>query len=603
MSSSLLSPKKLIARYFAPRYNNVDKAAGVDDDMVRNRFVCLLCYPDWNADSPADEEEQEEGEDEDADVKTYTKTRSGYTWGLQHLNGKHREEIEAAECEEYAGGLTSILSRKAIDTYDWIDWIVSDNHELSFCEKARVRRHTKGNLNAITVKTLKERMEKVVLEMQRRFSKSLPRHFGISFDGWSEFGVHYLAVFAVGPGVHSSGADGNVLLGFSPFENAGDLSAQEHQSYLISLLSTYERKTSDVLFLVGDNCAVNCKLSNDLQIPLIGCSSHRLNLAVQRYLGLSHKDGDAADRRSDDEIQRRSLIDKLSLLMTRLKTIKGKAKLSEYTDYVALKANATRWSGNYRMVRRFGEFKDDINRFLSDETQAGVLQRAIAAAMPTAQEQIDIKTLEKAMSDFQSVSLELQKNDGAVDLLDVRVLFDCLIANYGEAFLHYLAPNASIVNNPKFEAAIVKNLRKEAPLDLGDKALLSRLELTTNLQEEQQAEAEDEEGLSAAVVNIAAQQTEGRGAIDALKNHRKRQLESQFYVDMKKIPVTSNIVERFFSQVKLTLTYLRNSMLPSTLQIIMFLKLNASSMTKMTVQVALTSTISPNTRTIQAPTV
>ena len=94
------------------------------------------------------------------------------------------------------------------------------------------------------------------------------------------------------------------------------------------------------------------------------------------------------------------------------------------------------------MIRRFGEFKDDIIRFLNDETQSGALQRAIAAVMPTAQEQIDIKSLEKAMNDFQLVSLELQKNDGGdVDLLEVFVLFHCLIASYGEAFVHYLSPD------------------------------------------------------------------------------------------------------------------------------------------------------------------
>ena len=30
---------------------------------------------------------------------------------------------------------------------------------------------------------------------------SLPVKFGVSFDGWSEFDIHYLAVFAVGPGL------------------------------------------------------------------------------------------------------------------------------------------------------------------------------------------------------------------------------------------------------------------------------------------------------------------------------------------------------------------------------------------------------------------
>jgi hypothetical protein len=72
------------------------------------------------------------------------------------------------------------------------------------------------------------------------------------------------------------------------------------------------------------------------------------------------------------------------------------------------------------------------------------------------------------------------------------------------------------------------------------------------------------------------------GVIAALKNH-------QLYINMKLLPVTtgSNIVEQCFSQVKLTLTYLHNCLHPSTQESIMFLKLNAESMTKMTVQMAL----------------
>ena len=79
------------------------------------------------------------------------------------------------------------------------------------------------------------------------------------------------------------------------------------------------------------------------------------------------------------------------------------------------------------------------------------------------------------------------------------------------------------------------------------------------------------------------------GVIAALTNHQKRERERHLYIDMKLLPVTSNIVERFFIQVKLILTYLRNSLQPTTLEIIMFLKMNAESMTKMTVQMALTN--------------
>ena len=64
--------------------------------------------------------------------------------------------------------------------------------------------------------------------------------------------------------------------------------------------------------------------------------------------------------------------------------------------------------------------------------------------------------------------------------------------------------------------------------------------------------------------------SDGDYGVDILRRHHKRQRVEKKYIDIAAIPVTSNIVERFFSQVKLNLTYLRNSLLPSTLETIMF---------------------------------
>ncbi|ETN16032.1 hypothetical protein PPTG_06264 [Phytophthora nicotianae INRA-310] len=38
------------------------------------------------------------------------------------------------------------------------------------------------------------------------------------------------------------------------------------------------------MFVVGDNCAVNKRLAHLMGVPLVGCASHRLNLAVRRFL-------------------------------------------------------------------------------------------------------------------------------------------------------------------------------------------------------------------------------------------------------------------------------------------------------------------------------
>ena len=61
------------------------------------------------------------------------------------------------------------------------------------------------------------------------------------------------------------------------------------------------------------------------------------------------------------------LLKVLSTLMSKLKTIKGKAKLEEYTDWVAIQANETCWNGNYRMCKRFLEFKEALEELAAEE--------------------------------------------------------------------------------------------------------------------------------------------------------------------------------------------------------------------------------------------
>ena len=137
--------------------------------------------------------------------------------------------------------------------------------------------------------------------------------------------------------------------------------------------------------------------------------------------------------------------------MSKLKTIKGKAKLHEYTDWVGVKANETRWNGNFHMCLRFLQFKDDLSKLAFEDSQIG---QEVASLLPCAADTLKIIVLEKQLLKFQSISLLLQKHDGQVTLADVRGLFDCLISDFGEDFKHYLASNADIVNNEHFENGI-----------------------------------------------------------------------------------------------------------------------------------------------------
>ncbi|KAG9409211.1 hypothetical protein AC1031_022115 [Aphanomyces cochlioides] len=108
-----------------------------------------------------------------------------------------------------------------------------------------------------------------------------------------------------------------------------------------------------------------------------------------------------------------------------------------------------------------------------------------------------------------------------------------------------IGPNAKIVADPAFESTLVK-------LETGS---------TLNSVEKE-----------------AASDPVKRAAIDLdneiKKRARGRVNTTQPYEDVSWIPPTSVVVERFFSGVKCMIGYLRKSMERTTLEVIIYLKLN-----------------------------
>ena len=70
----------------------------------------------------------------------------------------------------------------------------------------------------------------------------------------------------------------------------------------------------NVVALIADNCETNKALARLCEVPLIGCHSHRLALAVKEYLKPHDK-----------------LISKVNALMGKLRTPKIAAKLREHS--------------------------------------------------------------------------------------------------------------------------------------------------------------------------------------------------------------------------------------------------------------------------------
>ncbi|EGZ29777.1 hypothetical protein PHYSODRAFT_475994 [Phytophthora sojae] len=225
-------------------------------------------------------------------------------------------------------------------------------------------------------------------------------------------------------------------------------------------------------FLVADNCTVNRRLATLMSVPLVGCASHRLNLAVQADMA-SHEEDLAA----------------VQALMVKLRTLTQSAKLRLKTPLRPVIRQDTRWSSTFEMVRRYLqllEFLDAEDDDLMDLLPPPAMNKRLRA-------------LYQELCDIESVSKALQGHD--VALLDVREWFDELIAvkpQYGR----YIGPRANIVHNPDFEAGC--------------------------------------------------------------------------YEQLKSIPPTSNVVERFFSIARVTFGHQRHGLLPRTLETILFLRQNRS---------------------------
>jgi len=181
-------------------------------------------------------------------------------------------------------------------------------------------------------------------------NQNLPEKFGLVFDGWSSNSTHFVCLFAVFP--NTSELVSPVLLTFSSFENESDLSAKSYEHFINSTLNFYKKSKDNVLVLVSDNCNVNLSLASLIELPFVGCASHRFNLAVKLYL----EPFDTVLKRIND-------------LMKKLNTIKGKAWLKEKTKLRPVLRNVTRWSSTFKMVERYIDLKPHLENATQGEIQ------------------------------------------------------------------------------------------------------------------------------------------------------------------------------------------------------------------------------------------
>ena len=319
----------------------------------------------------------------------------GYSILSSHIVVEHPQwQAEFASLSKQSTIDSATVSRSGGNLHGWLEMIIMSHQPFSFCENEIIRKNC-VNLQPISVDTLTKYVDLVVEEVEKGIANSLPDNFAIICDGWTANSVHYFTVFA-SCFDHASKSVCSPLLAIAPLQDEEKLDAASHAEFISATLTLFGKSLAAISALVADNEPLNRALSRLLKSPMIGCASHRLNLAVVRYL-------------SESEI----ILEKISTFMIKRRTLKRSANLRKQTQLRPVLRDKTRWSSTFEMISRYEKLKNFIPRddlelmpYILDET-----------------EEAAVTSLHARLTEIDTVTKMLQQERG-VSVSVIRALFD-----------------------------------------------------------------------------------------------------------------------------------------------------------------------------------
>ena len=441
------------------------------------------------------------------------KVGNGYQNLLTHIYTKHPNYLQEIQNQE------SVFkpSDKVTCIYGWLDWIISNGYPFNFCENAVTKKYS--SLKPISKKTLIKYLELLTRVVEQRISQELPNHFGIMLDGWTDMSVstHFVAIFAIWPNERNE--QKTALLAFSPLLQEDRFSADAYIELIEFTLQVFKKQMEDILFFVCDNDSVNKSIAKKLELPMIGCNSHRLNLALKKLME-PHE----------------GLLQKVQNLMKKLLSLKKSAVLRKKTELRPVLRNDTRWWSTFVMVERYIKLRPFL-----DESDTDIVLLMLSPA-----EEIQIRVLHENLQKINSVSKKLQTE--GTNLYEIRILFETILEEYPHLGYYLGLESESISSNPDFEKAIVNSIKGEI----------------TSEQKHHLIIFQNPEDLDEIV-----EKKDYAEKILEIKTRKKEKL------DLKWIPGTSDKVERLFSKSNYIFNDYRKKTEPANLESQIFLSANS----------------------------
>jgi hypothetical protein len=503
------------------------------------------------------------------------KSRNGNSNLVNHASNHEGWLAKIAAAKSNGGPLDQYVQRKvspkAVNLFRWMEHCVMNDEPFDFVENQFVLKNSRntGIHKQTLVKYLELVREKVETKLKAIVNAVSPKRFGLIFDSWTCNSEHYTAIFITWTDDKDTVQLFNLCCGVQDESEADDLvfTAEAMGDYFVDELQIVGLNLFEHIdFVCGDNCAVNKRFAtlitnkilhekgtnNAWSVPLVGCASHRLNLARQDFY--SSPDNAPA-------------IEKVDQLMTKLRTLKNSSKLRKMTHLRAENQNSTRWTSINAALTKYKRLELHLPNGGFDED---TLQ-----CIPTAIESSRISAILASDASFASASRALQRGgDNQLEMTHVRSMFDKLIQQHPRS-VEKLGPKAEVVHSSDFESAICKI-----------QALDERLLSVTERKAVKRFLMDENDAVNAPDTNADEDHERdwAQDIIDSADAHKRRKLFVSKYRSTKHVAPTSNVCERIFSRAKLVMRPHRKHMSPFHLEMMIFLRCNKGLWNEATVE-------------------
>ncbi len=409
------------------------------------------------------------------------------------------------------------------------------------------------------------------------------------YDGWTHDNTHYIGVFAVYMKkirVFRNNEESFVEQLAIPLLSASPIGqyVEEYDTESLPFQETTEfNSTADVRQLesvfnyfhlnvyewavcqIADNCSTNRRIAKLMELPHVGCLSHKLHLDINDMI--------TKDKRLE------TVIESIHRTIKSCKTSLVNPSLSRnVTSLSPVIHNKTRWSGKYHMLRRYIKIRNSIIEADSCEDSTIEMNKSDCCIRQA-------EYYEKLLEYFDIATNEIQKRnatlhdcrcvtDSLIEIIDSKtdepdsVLFNCKFKQTRRSLHGSLSPDSS------FESGVAKIQSKGIGLMTDrEKAACSRLKYSdlneSTMQEEQDVSSTFREAI--------------------FKKRRRFNKARHSYINCNFILGTTAEIERLWSVAKNILSTNRKAMEPLLFEAILFLKTNHSYWDLDAVQLAMTS--------------